>query len=240
MSYRIRALSGAFVLFAGAASAQQFGGELGLSYALPTDSGDLSITEYYGALEYNIGRSFSIGADLAGYSFEDIDDSYLSSTLHLTYHLNEFSSVGIFTGRDVVTDDITDATATSNLNGIEAGAAYNQFEVEGYIMFVTGGSNEPTVFGADVLYHFNDQIGAFAEVDFSNGDDLDFNRVAIGGTYEINRGPELYGQIGQRSSTIAGSDDSSTFVELGASIKFGTNRGTTFDSRSLFELFPNY
>ena len=240
MFYKTAVCAAAISALSSTALAQQFGGELGLSYAYPTDSGDLAITEYFGALEYNFNQRFSVGADLTGYSIEDQDPTFASSTLHLTYHLNSFSSVGVFTGRDVISDADSDTTLTSNINGIEAGAGYQQFEFEGYAAKVTGGDEEPIMFGVDGTYQINDQISAFLDFDFANGDDLSARRYAIGGTYEIRNGPELYAQVGQRSAETGDVEGDSNFIELGAKIQFGTNRGTTFNGRSFFELIPNF
>lgn len=240
MFYKTAVCAAAISAFSTVSYAQQFGGELGLSYAYPSEGGDLSITEYFGAAEYNFYQRFAIGADLTGYRIEDTDLTFASSTLHFIYHLNNFSSVGVFTGRDVIGDSDTDETRSSNINGVEAGAAYEQFEVEGYVAMVSGGDEEPMMFGVDGLYHINDQFSAFVEFDVANGDDFDASRLAIGGTYEIRNGPELYAQVGQRSAEAAGAEDESNFIELGAKIQFGTNRGTTFDGRSFFELIPNF
>jgi hypothetical protein len=58
----------------------------------------------------------------------------------------------------------------------------------------------------------------------------------VGAQYGFDRGPNLYGQIG----TIDVGATNETFFSLGATVALGSQRGTTFGSRSLLDIVPGY
>ena len=226
---------------ASSASAQNFSGNLGFNYAHPSESDDLSATEYFGGLEYAINRNFAIALDLSGYSIEDVDATIVSSTWHLIYHLNETASFGAFAGADVLAADTVIGTVAESLSfaGLEAGAEFGEAEAEGYIGFSTteGAEEDFTMFGASGAYTFAPAFSAIASGDFINADSADLSNLAVGVQYEISGGPEIYGKIGRRAAEDDDGEVTSSYVEIGATISFGANRGTTFNGRSYFEQF---
>lgn len=233
--------SAALIALASGASAQGFSGNLGLNYAQPSESGSQSATEYSGGLEYSINRNFGIALDLSGYSIEDVDATILSSTWHFIYHLDEATSFALFAGADVVEDDTVAgplAVGTS-FAGLEAGTEFGKAEGEAYIGFSTtdGAEEDFSMYGLYGEYDFAHGFSAIGSADFINGDTTDLSNIAIGVEYEISGGPELYGKVGQQSIDDEDGDADSTYFEIGASVSFGNNRGTTFNGRSLFEQF---
>lgn len=225
---------------ASGASAQNFSGNLGLSYAQPSDSEDQSITEYFGGLEYAFNRNFSISLDLAGYNFEDIDDVIVSSTWHFIYHLDEGSSVALFAGADVVTEETGAGVVAQGLTfaGLEAGSEFGDVEGETYIGFATtdGDAEEFTMFGVSGAYDIAPGFSAIGAIDLIRSDVLDQSDISVGVEYEITGGPELYGKIGRRAGeSESGAEVEANYLEFGASVNFGSQRGTTFNRRSVFE-----
>lgn len=240
MAYKTLSIAAVCAAAAFPAFAQVTGGQIGLSYSLPTDNSNGSVTEYHGGIEYSINRQFAIAGDLSGYSFENVDQSFISTTVHFIYHLSDTGSVGFFAGQDTVGDLNAGLFADATVFGLEAGGEFNEAEVEGYFARVNGGNSDVTLFGAEGLYSFDNGFGAIAEVGMAQSDVGDFNKIAVGGTYTIQGGPDLYAQIGQRSFDGGSNDANSTFIEIGGTLQFGTQRGTTFNKRSLFELLPNF
>lgn len=225
--------------------AEVWSGGLGFTYALPTESEDRSITEYFGGLEYAFNRNFSLAFDLAAYDFEDIDEAFVSSTLHLIYHVNDSASLGLFAGADILASD-TEAgvfTASSTVTGFEAGVEYAAFEGEGYLgVIIPEGEAEEngTIFGVSGEYDILNNWSAIGSFDYQSIEDFSANVFAIGVEYEFVGGPELFAKVGQRSASLDDFEDDSQFVEIGASVSFGRDRGTTFERRSLFEALPNF
>jgi hypothetical protein len=239
-------LASALALAAGTsgASAQNFSGNLGFNYAHPTDSEDLSVSEYFGGLEYAINRNFAIALDLSSYDIEDTDETIVSSTWHLIYHVNETASVGLFAGADVIADDTEYGVVGQSLSfaGFEAGSEFGDAEAEAYFGFSTtdGADEDFTMFGASGEYAIASGFSATGAADFINSDSYDQSKISVGVEYEISGGPEVYGKIGRRASDDDGDEGDSNFIEIGASVSFGANRGTTFNGRSFFESFPTF
>lgn len=232
------ALAATLLVVASPAAAQVTGGQIGLSYASPSDGDDRDFTEYFGGIEYAFGRNFAIAGNIKGFDFEDGGTNFVNATVHGIYHLNEETSFGVFFARDAVgTSDLTDSSDSGDLYGIEAGTEFGSFEGQAYIGDI---EDDGTIFGASGKYNFASSLAAIGSFDLASFDDLDFTDVNIGIEYTITGGPAIYGTVGQRDVDAdgAGSIDS-TYFEIGASVSFGAERGTTFDSRSVFDAFPN-
>lgn len=242
---RTVALAALATICASPSVAEGWSGGLGFTYALPTESEDRSITEYFGGLEYAFNRNFSLAFDLAAYDFEDFDDAFISSTWHLIYHVNESASVGFFAGADILGDDsgIDILTDYSTATGLEVGVEYAAFEGEGYLgVTIPDGELEEngTIFGVSGEYDILNNWSAIGSFDYLSVEDLSANVFAIGVEYEFDGGPELFAKVGQRSGSVDDFEDDSQFVEIGASVSFGRDRGTTFERRSVFEALPNF
>ena len=235
----------ALALMASGAMANNWSGEIGFSYALPTDSDNRSVTEYFGAVEYAITRDFSVGLDLAGYLFEEADATVTSSTWHFMYHYNDLTSLSFFTGADVVVSDEAsfDATfaETVTFAGFEAGMEFGIAEGEAYLGVASHDEIDETLtmFGLAGAYRVTDAVSAIGHLDILSGDGARFSDLALGVSYDISDGPELYGKLGNRAMSVDdGNDENAAYVEIGASLAFGNARGATFQRRSMFESAP--
>lgn len=226
---------------ASAAAAQGFSGNIGLSYAQPSESEQLSVTEYFGGLEYSINRNFAVALDIHGFSVEDIDSTLASSTWHFIYHMNEDTSFALFAGSDIEASEENDGLAAQGVTfaGLEAGTELGEAEAEAYIGFSTtdDAQEDFTIFGASGEYGFASGFSAIGSAEFISSDVLDQSNLAIGVEYEVNGGPEIYGKIGRQALEAGDQDVDTTYFEIGASVSFGNQRGTTFNGRSLFNQF---
>lgn len=225
----------AVLVVASPAAAQITGGSLGVEYNAPTDGGDFGGTTYSGAVEYAINRSFAVSFDLAGYRLDNINTTATSATLHGVYHFDEKTSLGLFFGADVV--DGEDSLA---LYGIEAGSEFNGANLEAFLGQVEGVNDDALIFGVDANYAFQNGFSAIASGGYTEVDNRDIRRIALGGQYEMIDGPQFYAELGNVSANVNGVSADQTFVGLGARIAFGAARGTTFDQRSLFEILPGF
>lgn len=210
------------------------GGTLGVEVDVPTDFNDFGGTTYFGGLEYGINRSFSIAGDVSSYRFEHLGSDATSATLHGIYHLSDSASVGAFFGQDRVED------GNSNTFGLEGGTEFQGGFVEGYFGKTEGDAYDGTFFGADAAYSLQNGFALTGSLGAASLDQGDVNKIAIGGGYTLQAGPELYAEVGRISDDTSEASDAETYIGLGARINFGAARGTTFDQRSVFEILPQF
>lgn len=216
-------------------SAQVTGGSIGVEYSTPTDGTDLGGTTYSGAIEYTIGRNFAVSADLSGYRLDNISTDASSATLHGIYHLSETASVGAFYGRDQL-----DGGDARDLYGIEGGTEFAGGVVEGYIGQLDGAANDVTLLGVDGQYGISNGFSVIGNAGFAFSDAGDISRFSLGAEYELSGGPQFYAELGSVSVESGGVSADQTFIGVGARVAFGAQRGTTFGSRSLFEITPGF
>lgn len=215
-------------------AAAQVTGGLGVEYSAPLEGGDFGGTTYYGAIEYAFNRNFSFGADLSGYRLDNINTDASSATLHGIYHFSDTLSLGAFYGIDRVNE------VNSDLYGIEAGTEFMGGEVEGYLARLDGTTAEATLLGVDGLYSLSGGFALTGNLDMSVQDANDVRRVAIGGQYVIDGGPQFYAEIGNASVETGGVTADQNFIGIGARVAIGNQRGTTFNPRSLYEILPGF
>lgn len=226
----------AAVAAAGAASAQEFkGAELSAEILMFDEGDDLTSMNYRGSLEFGVFGPFGGAADLSFYDFED-DDSARSVTLHAIYDAFSMATVGAFYARDSA--DGQDA----DLYGIEASSSFGSFGGEVYLGMGSDEVDDIVTFGFDGAYDVTSSISVLASgaaVDLESGG---FSRLSVGGEYRFGEtGPALYAEIGRLGVGIDDGDSASnTFIGLGGRIAIGPNRGTTFESRGIFELLGSF
>jgi hypothetical protein len=221
------------------AFAQGFtGGDLGIEYNAPTDGSDFGGTTYTGGVEYGFARNFSVALNLSAYKLENINTTAANATLHLTYHMSNIASFGLFSASDGVEGD-DGATYTNSTIGIEAGTDFMGGDIGGYIGRLDG-DDTFTVLGVDGEYAFARGISAIGGLDLLTNNDVTNSQVSIGAKYAMQQGPEFYAKIGSTREESALNTDTSTFIGIGASVSFGAARGTTFGTRSAFESLPRF
>ncbi|TNC69480.1 hypothetical protein [Rubellimicrobium roseum] len=226
----IRHLAAAAVLLAVPAglSAQGFeGAEISAELLGFTDDFSLGEKEYRGAFEFSLFGGFGVAADLGYHSSREIGLGGRNATLHGLYDRLGTTTAGVFYGRDSDDDD-----GSTSLYGIEAAADLMGAEIEGALGRYDGDEGDGAMLSADLRYGF----GNFAGTAFAGGlsGDLEGSRLALGGEYQLMAGPTLYAELGRRSLE----DEADTYVALGARLAIGPKGGTTFDSRSLWEILP--
>ena len=212
-------------------SAQGFSGaELGIEYSDIQDIEDLGAITYSGSAEFELISGFSVAGDFSFYDFEASDDSFTNLTGHIIYAVNNATDIGIFFGQD-----FTDGEE-SGLFGAEL--AYD-FGV-GQAGFYFGSADDPlerevTLLGASVDYNFGGGFGFEANWDRFAGDDFSASAGEIGGYYQMLEGPRFGATIGTFDQDN-GTDESETYFALKASIAVGSNGGTTFGPRGVYEV----
>lgn len=211
------------------------GGTIGVEVTQPTDFDEFVGTNYFGAIEYGINRQFAVSADLSSYRFDSIDEDATSATLHGIYHLSDTASVGAFYGLDRP-EDASDV----NIFGVEGGTEFMGGQVEGYLGLADNDA-ETVIYGVDGNYAFTESISFKGGAAFADsGDDGSASTFSLGAEYTITGGPSLYAELGNVNLDDGVSDESETFVGIGARINFGAARGTTFGQRSIFEALPQF
>jgi hypothetical protein len=234
MSYKAVITAATLCVVAYPVSAQVTGGSLGFTYSLPTDGGDLGGTSYYGAMEYAITRDFSIAGDLSGYRLDNINTDASSVTLHGIYHVDDMVSVGAFYGVDNL------GGSEANLYGIEAGTELYGAQVEGFLGRVDASDGDANILGVDATYGIANGFSVTGNAGISREDDNNISRYALGTQYDLADGPQFFAEVGTVSAESNGVTTENTFIGVGARIAIGTQRGTTFDPRSLFEILPGF
>lgn len=219
------------VLVSSPISAQGFvGAELGIDVFAFSDNTNLGYTTYSGSLEYGITRNFDVAIDLSRYGLNSLDENVNNATLHAIYHPSNTMSVGAFFGRDYFNRGSIDSL------GIEGGAEVFGGDLEGFLGRIDDGTDTGTIYGISGAYPLGGNFAATGEVKAADIGGNTLTRAALGAQYGFDRGPNLYGQIG----TIDVGATNETFFSLGATVALGSQRGTTFGSRSLLDIVPGY
>lgn len=227
------------VAWTGAASAQEFkGAEVSAEILGYTDDSDLGETTYRGSLEFGVFGGFGVQADLAFHDSRTIDLGARTATIHALYDAFSLATLGLFYSRDEVDSDGLEGSV--NIWGIEGGRSFGMAGVEGYVGFLDGEGDDGQLAGVEGTYDITRNISAIGSADILMGDS-EATRLAVGGAYRFGEGgPSLFGEIGRVSVDAGGEDSAETFVTLGARLALGRNDGTTFGSRSLFEVLSGF
>ena len=219
-----------------AASAQEFrGAEVSAELLTFTKGDDLTSNNYRGSVEFGLFGGFGVQADLSFYDFED-GDTVRSVTVHGLYDAFDLATVGAFYSQETV--DETDTAVF----GVEAGRSFGAAEVEGYLGRGDADGEGFTTFGFDAAYEVTPTISVTASgaaVDLEGGG---VSRLSVGGEFRFGeQGPAVYAEIGRLSaSDDAGLGDSAGFLGVGARLSLGQNRGTSFESRGLFDVLGSF
>ena len=147
---------------------------------------------------------------------------------HGFYEGLDLATVGLFYGRDSIDD------GDAELVGLEAATTLMGGDIQGALGSYDGDVGSGSLLSVDARYAF----GGFAATGFAGAmsGDVDGSRIALGAEYQLGAGPTLYGEVGRRSVD----DDGQTYLSLGARLAIGPNAGTTFESRSIFEILPGF
>lgn len=218
---RLLTFSAALVCSVSPLAAQQFtGGELGFEYNQSFEDSDVDGTSYFAGVEMAVNREFSIGLDLA-----DIDGADVSTqaTLHGMYHLNDQSTVGAF---------YTYKDEDASLFGIEGGIEIWGGDISGHIGRLSVDDETAFVFGLDSRNPISDSsFSLFSDFDLVSDDEVAISTNELGVEYNFPAGADVYALYGQASAFADGGSDSTDYFGVGARIRFGAERGTTFSAR---------
>lgn len=213
----------------GLASAQAFSGaEISAELLTFTDDIDLGEKEYRGALEFDLFAGIGAAADLSYHDSDGLGLGGRNVTLHGFYSGFGMATVGLFYGRDSIDEGDAD------LVGLEAAAGFMGADVQGALGSYDSDAGNGNLLSVDARHAF----GGFAATGFAGAmsGDIEGSRIALGAEYQLGAGPTLYGEVGRRNLD----DDGQTYVSLGARLAVGPRSGTTFESRSIFEILPGY
>jgi hypothetical protein len=63
-------------------------------------------------------------------------------------------------------------------------------------------------------------------------------RIGVKVDHDLNQSLNIHAEVGSLKASAFGLSGSDTFVGIGAKIKFGADRGTTFGKRGLLDMIP--
>jgi hypothetical protein len=211
----------ATLLVASPAVAQQFtGGELGVEYNSLLDADDVDGTSYFAGAELSFNREFAVAVDVS--NIEAVGENGNDVTLHGIYHLNDNASMGLFYSRD--NDDAAKIGIEGGIEfmGGDISAYVGQLQIDDETALVVGFSSDTPIY---------QNISVFTDFDIVGDDSLAISTNEIGVEYAFDQGPEVYAQFGRFNVEAGGVSADQDYVGIGARIKFGAARGTTFEAR---------
>lgn len=228
-------ISVATVLLAGASQAQEVnlvGGRINLAYSEFTSDTSFAKATLDGSMELGFGQNIGLQMDLGLNAFNAANEQGTNVGLHGLYHVDQTTSLGAFYSVDTV-----EGTNTS-LYGVEAGHSFGDGGVDGYLGQSSGDGSTATIFGLNGTVRFSD-FGIGASLDYTSVENVSLTRIGIQGSCRIGDMSKIYVEVGQLHGDIDGFGlDSESYVKLGATFNLGPKHGTTFGSRSLFNLIP--
>ena len=216
------------------AAAQEFtGGTLGVQTFVFTDDFDIGTTAYFGSAEVAVWNGLSLGANASYYGLSALNSDARNLTLHGIYDLGGVTAGAFYAldGSDVGTDAIY---------GLQGALDFGKGTAALYAGALDGDSGAGQLFGADASFAITNRITGTGSVAFSRIEDIDQARFGLGGAYALTDGLELFGDISRLSRGDDVSTDSQVAIGLGARLVLGPDRGTTFGSRSIFEVAPGF
>lgn len=223
----------AAIALASPLQAEVTGGSIGLSHSAFTDDKSVSKTSLDGSVEYRFNQQFSMQGDLSLNEFNESNISLRNLTLHGIYHLSPSTSLGAFVGIDRISGE------SANLYGLEFGSDMGRTDLEGYVAIGEEEDVDATLLGLSGRYAYTDAVGFGASLDYGDIDGVvDFTRFGVSADYNVTETVNLSAELGEFDINAGGFGGSETYIKLGATVKFGAKRGTTFERRSLTSLFP--
>jgi len=226
---------GLLALAATGAQAQGFaGGTLAVETSALFEAGEFGHTSYSGGLQFDVGLGFGLALDLASYGFSGFGSDGSNATLHAIYGSGPWLGVdglalGGFVGRDGFDE------GDSEIYGLEVKGWLLGIETESYLARHDGEIGRVNLAGVNARYEFTPAIFAMGELGFADGEG-ELLRGALGGGYQIDGGPELWGELGRIKDEDDAFGGDETYLAIGAEIGFGQLSGTTFGTRSLFDV----
>lgn len=209
------------------------GGEIDLGYSVFTDETDVSKFAITGGVEISFSQAFSLQLDAGTHAFNLTDETGSNVSAHAIYHVDDALSLGAFYGMDRA------AGVSTDFYGVEGGYKLANFDVEGYVAHGEDSGVSATVVGLDGTYPVSNafELGASVDrIDFGSG--VRLTRLGVTGTYNVAPNTGLYAELGSVNGSAYGLSDSESYVGIGAKVTFGSDPGTTFGRRSVFELLP--
>ncbi|WP_341213464.1 hypothetical protein [uncultured Limimaricola sp.] len=232
-------MAGLGLVVAGGAQAQGLaGGTLAIETSAFVEEGDIGYTTYSGGLQFDVAMGFGMAIDLASYGFSGFGSDGSNVTLHAIYDFGPLlafgdASLGAFLGRDGYED------GDAEIFGVEASGDLYGIQAEGYLARHDGDLGQINLAGISAQYDITPQIFAMGDLGLADGDgDGELLRAALGGGYQIDGGPRLWGELGRIEAEDGAFTGDETYLAIGAEIGFGRNSGTSFGSRSLFDIVP--
>lgn len=238
-AFKTAALMGVGLTLAGGAQAQGFaGGTLAIETSAFFEEGDVGYTTYSGGLQFDLGLGFGTEINLASYGFSGFGADGSNVTLHALYDFGPLlafgdANLGTFIGRDGYED------GDAEIFGVEASGEIYGLRAEGYLARHDGDLGRINLAGISAQYDITPQIFAMGDLGLADGEgDAELLRAALGGGYQIDGGPRLWGELGRIDAEEGAFTGDETYLAIGAEINFGPNSGTSFGSRSLFDIVP--
>ena len=218
-------------LAAGAATAQDFKGDITLGYSAFTEDTSVNRLSAEGAFEFGISDRASVQLDLGLYAFGATETQGSNLVLHGIYDVSPQASAGLFLG----IDDIEGASA--DFYGVEFGQSFGAGGFEAYIARGEDSGVTGTVIGVEGKFALSEQFGLGLKLDNADFDGMvDVTRVGVKGIYALGQGSSMFAEVGSLRADAFGASGSESFVGVGLSFDMGTE--ATFGRRGLIGLLP--
>lgn len=217
-----------------AAQAEFIGGRAAVSHSAFVDDRDFAKSSAQGAAEFSFGNNFGLQADAGVAGLNALDDTAMTLTGHAIWTFAPGSAAGLFYGSDLMRGPDHD------VYGAEYAGFLGQAKVEGYVA-----RSESTVGDANLIGLSGSMPVGMAGLDM--GLSLDHaafsgagsaTRLGLTGAYAIGESTRLTGELGSVGGGVGDAALSGPYVKLGIDFRFGANGGTTFGSRSVFNVSP--
>lgn len=226
------ALGAALLFTAPAAAFEVTGGEVQLAYSAFWENTDASKAVLEGAVEFGFNRNFGVQLDLGFHNLNLAEETGTNGVLHAIFHLSDRTSVGAFYGMDRLLGESID------FYGLELGQEGRNFDFEAYVGLGEEAGGSGTVVGLSGRYNVNEAFSFGLALHRVDIEDSDATRIGITSEYAMTPGFALAAEFGTVDATLFGTSDSEAYFEVGATWRFGAERGATFGKRGLLELLP--
>ncbi len=220
------------VLFAGQASALEFGGA-NIEVVYSTFGASQSQEQINGSFEVSFGNALGVQIDLMNTSYNLFDGSgAFGGGAHVFYEVSPALTVGGF----YISEDWGSTYASYGVEALyETPRIAYEFAVGAYQRV---GDDANIFLNVDAAYHLNDKLDITAGIvvsywsEFGNINDL-FNNYSIGGRYAFDNG--LY--VGAEYNLLV-SGSSSGESSFGLTLGYDFGGGATFERRGYAALWP--
>lgn len=228
---------GLTVAFAQAGTAAELvGGYIDVGYSAFTSQSNLSKRSLTGSGEVAFTRTFGLQADLGLHDLNAVNELGTNVTLHGNFHVGDFTSLGVFAGRDSLNNQGV------NFYGVEAGHEMGRVELEGYASVADAAGNNGsngTIAGLQVRGNINESWRVKANVDYVDArNGVDATRYSVGADYNFGQGGTIYAEAGGYDANAGAVGANEAFVGIGLRYNLGTKRGTTFGRRGFLNTLP--